>query len=80
MLNQIQNFENANLKANMKEIAVGSVDKILAQVDTPAFASDIKRASFMSALDGIRTGMMTYKDDMILPMIEAEMKERLVKF
>lgn len=80
MLNQIQNFENANLKANMKEIAVGSVDKVLAQVDSPAMAGEIKRASFLSALDGIRTGMMTYKEDMILPMIEEEMKERLQKF
>lgn len=36
MLNQIQNFENSNLKANMKEIAVGSVDKVLGEVETPA--------------------------------------------
>lgn len=80
MLNQIQNFENANLKANMREIAVGSVDKVLAQVDSPAMAGEIKRASFLSALDGIRTGIMTYKEDLILPMIEAEMQERLQKF
>lgn len=34
----------------------------------------------MSALDGIRTGQMTYKDDAILPAIEAEMSQRLQKF
>lgn len=60
MLNQIQNFEQANLKANMREIAMGSVEKVLSQVDSPAHAADIKRASFLSALDGIRTGAMTY--------------------
>lgn len=80
MLNQIQNFESANLKANMREIAVGSVEKVLAQVENPATAAEIKRASFLSALDGIRTGVMTYNQDMILPLIEAEMKERLEKF
>ena len=36
MLNQIQNFENANLKANMKEIAVGSVEKVFAEIETPS--------------------------------------------
>ena len=60
MLNQIQNFENSNLKANMKEIAVGSVEKVLAEIETPAKKADVKRASFLSALDGIRTGTMTY--------------------
>ena len=80
MLNQIQNFENANLKANMKEIAVGSVEKVLGQIDTPEFAADIKRASFLSALDGIRTGTMTYSQDLILPMIQKEMEERLAKY
>ena len=44
MLNQIQNFENANLKANMKEIAVGSVEKVLAEIETPAKKADIKRS------------------------------------
>jgi hypothetical protein len=80
MLNQIQNFENANLKANMKEIAVGSVEKVLGQIETPAFKDDIKKASFLSALDGIRTGTMTYSQDLILPMIQKEMEERLAKY
>merc|ERR1712046_221250 len=80
MLNQIQNFENANLKANMKEIAVGSVEKVLGQIDSPEFAADVKRASFLSALDGIRTGTMTYSQDLILPMIQKEMEERLAKY
>jgi hypothetical protein len=32
MLNQIQNFENNNLKAQMREIAVGSVEKVMAEI------------------------------------------------
>jgi hypothetical protein len=80
MLNSIQNFEQSNLKANMREIALGSVEKVLAQVESGDTAAEIKRSSFESALDGIRTGLMTYSDDKILPMIEAEMAERLEKF
>eukprot|EP00355_Strombidium_rassoulzadegani_P000955 CAMPEP_0168612474 /NCGR_PEP_ID=MMETSP0449_2-20121227/2938_1 /TAXON_ID=1082188 /ORGANISM="Strombidium rassoulzadegani, Strain ras09" /LENGTH=401 /DNA_ID=CAMNT_0008653045 /DNA_START=8 /DNA_END=1213 /DNA_ORIENTATION=- len=80
MLNQIKYYENANLKANMREIAVGSLEKVIAQVNDPANAAEVKRSSFESALDGIRSGSMTYKGDKILPMIEAEMKERLEKF
>jgi len=64
----------------MREIAIGSVEKVLAQVETGETATEIKRSSFVSALDGIRTGLMTYSDDKILPMIEAEMAARLEKF
>lgn len=80
MLNQIQNFEQANLKANMKEIAVGSVTKVLAEMESPAMEKDLKRASFLSALDGIRTGTMTYSEDIILPAIQKEMEHRLTSF
>lgn len=80
MLNQIKTFEQANLKANMKEIAMGSVDKVLGQIESPEHAADIKRASFESALEGIRSGVMTYQHDKILPMVQAEMAERLEKF
>jgi len=80
MLNTVQNFENANLKANMREIATGSIDTVLARIDDPQYADDIKRSSFESALDGIRTGLMTYSQDQLLPMIEAEMSDRLEKF
>jgi hypothetical protein len=80
MLNQIQNFENANLKNQMREIAVGSMEEVLARLDDPAHTADIKRGSFQSALDGLRTGNMTYSGDVLLPMIETEMANRLTKF
>ena len=64
----------------MREIAEGSLNKVVAMADDPAHSASIKRASFESALDGIRTGMMTYKNDAILPAMEAEMAERLAKF
>ena len=64
----------------MKEIAQGSVDKVLALVDDPSHSQNIKRASFLSALEGIRSGVMTYKEDLVLPLIEKEMAERLQRF
>lgn len=80
MLNQIQNFEQANLKTYMKEIAQGSISKVFAMVEDPEYSESIKKASFLSALEGIRSGVMTYNHDMILPLVEKEMAERLVKF
>jgi hypothetical protein len=80
MLKQIQNFEEANLKNEMKNIALGSLETVMSQVNSPAQAEKIKRASFLAALEGIKSGEMTYQGDLILPMIEAEMKSRLEKF
>jgi len=80
MLNQIQNFENSNLRSEMRNIIVGSLDKVMNYVQDPAHSAEIKRASFESALDGIRSGEMTYKGDSILPMIESEIRERLQRF
>lgn len=80
MLNQIQNFEQSNLKNEMRNVVQGSIDKVFSYVDDPSHSEEIKRSSFEAALDGIRTGQMTYKHDIILPKIEAEMRERLQRF
>jgi len=80
MLNQIKYFEQANLKTNMKNIAMGSVDAVLSYVNDPQHAEEIRRSSLDNALEGIKTGRMTYANDMILPMIESEMASRLESF
>jgi hypothetical protein len=64
----------------MRGVAIGALESVLDRANQPEHAAEIKRASFLAALDGIRTGEMTYKGDAILPMIEAEMSERLTKF
>jgi len=53
----------------MRDIVDGSVQKVLGYVADPAHADEIKRGSFEAALHGIRTGVMTYQGDQILPMI-----------
>jgi len=80
MLGQIEAYEQANLKSELKNIAVGSVDKVFSLLDDPEHAARIQRSAFMSALDGIKDGVMTYKGDAVLPLIEAEMNEKLQKF
>jgi hypothetical protein len=80
MLKSIQSFEQANLKSTLNQIAEGSTEKVLALIDEPAHAESIKRASFESALDGIRQGKMTYAGDALLPMIQTEMAERMEKY
>lgn len=64
----------------MKDIVDGSVQKVFAYASDPAHGAEIKRASFEAALHGIRTGVMTYEGDRILPMIQEEIAERLTKF
>jgi hypothetical protein len=59
---------------------MGALNEVLDRVNQPEHAENIKRASFLSALDGIRTGQMTYSNDPILPMIETEMATRVSKF
>jgi len=80
MLGQIETYEQANLKSELKNIAVGSVDKVFALLEDPEQAARIQRSAFVSALDGIKDGVMTYKGDAVLPLIEAEMNEKLKKF
>ena len=46
----------------------------------PAHAEEIRRASFEAALNGIRSGVMTYEGDPILPMIQNEIGQRLERF
>ena len=80
MLNGIEYYEQTNLKNQLKDIAVGSVDKVFALLDDPTHAATIQRSAFESALDGIKDGVMTYKGDAVLPLIEAEMNAKLAAF
>lgn len=80
MLNQIQNFEQNNLKQEMRSVVQGSIDKVFGYVEDPSHSDEIRRASFESALSGIRSGEMTYSNDIILPMIESEVRDRLQRF
>jgi hypothetical protein len=80
MLNQVQNFESNNLKNQMRGIVDDSVKTVFERVNDPAHQESIRRSSFEAALNGIRSGLMTYEGDQILPMIQGEIASRLTKF
>merc|ERR1711934_907467 len=44
LLNSIQSMEESNLKAQMREIAEGSVKKVMEMVDNPEHSAGIKRS------------------------------------
>lgn len=64
----------------MREVADNAVNKVMTMVDDPNHSASIKRSSFESALDGIRTGKMTYKGDALLPLIQNEMADKLQEY
>ena len=64
----------------MKEIVDGSVKSVFSKLDDPTSAAEIKRSSFEAALNGMRSGVMAYEGDRLLPMIQEEIAGRLEKF
>jgi len=64
----------------MKSIVDESVKSVFSKVDDATMGAEIRRSSFESALKGIRSGVMTYEGDQILPMIQGEISSRLTRF
>jgi hypothetical protein len=54
------------LKNELRNAVQGSLETVLYKIDDPVDGAAIKRASFEAALDGIKTGKMTYKGDQLL--------------
>jgi hypothetical protein len=52
----------------------------LNRVNDPNYSAEIKRTSFESALEGIRTGEMTFSKDALLPMVQEELASRVGRF
>ena len=76
MLNQIQFFENNNLKTLLKGIGQGSIDKVNLALADASQSEQIKEQAFQSALSGIRSGIMTYENDPLLPILTEEVMSR----
>ena len=80
MLKMIQNYENQNLRNHLREIAIGSFEKVQQAIRDPATKEQIQRASFQSALQGIASGLMKYESDPLLPLLQSEMQSRIAHF
>jgi hypothetical protein len=80
MLSTIENLENSNIKNQIKEITDESLAVVLNLVNDPLRNEEILESSFTSALDGLSTGKMEYRNDKILPMFLDELKMRTTRF
>jgi hypothetical protein len=80
MLTTIERYENVNLKNLLAGIGKGALEKVHASLADPAQGQQIKEQAFQAALTGIRDGIMTYKNDPILPILQEEILKRTTAF
>lgn len=80
MLNAIEDFEQKNLKNLLAEIGNSSFAKVTEALNDPAKKAEIHGAAFESALQGIRDGVMTYKNDPLLPILQNEVANRTAAY
>ena len=80
MLNSIETFEANNLKTLLSGIGSAAINKMNAALKDPEQKAAINEASFLSALDGIASGSMTYKGDPLLPIVAEEVQNRTAAF
>lgn len=77
MLNSVERFEQANLKNLLNGIGSGALQKVKDSLNNPESQKAIKEQSFQSALQGIRDGSMTFKNDPLMPILTNEINERV---
>lgn len=68
MLRTIYNFEQGNLRAELKRIVNEALESSLNQLRNEQ-QSELHSSAFASALEGIRRGEMNYREDPILPLV-----------
>lgn len=76
MLQSIERYEGANLRALLNEIGKASFAKVQDALNDPKQRAEIQKGAFASALEGIRAGSMTYNNDPLLPILQAEIQNR----
>lgn len=64
----------------MRDIVVGSLEKVQQAVADPVQKQQIQKAAFQSALSGIASGVMKYENDPLLPILQNEMTTRIAHF
>ena len=64
----------------MGEIGNASFAKVTAAIEDPNQRDAIQLGAFESALDGIRNGLMTYKNDPLLPILQSEVNNRTTAY
>ncbi len=77
MLKTIEQFENSNVKNKIKELIEESMKTVFQRVETEQGRKSLHDAGFQSALQGLKTGQMTYQNDPLLPLFVNEVQSRI---
>lgn len=76
MLQSIQRYEQSNLRNIVNSIGEQAFAKVQESISNAASSAEIQEAAFQSALQGIRSGRMTYENDPLLPILRSEIESR----
>ena len=77
MLKTIEHMENSNVKNRIREAVEEALKTVLAKVASPEGRQSLHKSSFASALNGLRSGKMTYEGDALLPLFIDEIRRRI---
>jgi len=77
MLKTIETLENSNIKHTISRITEEAMQTVLKTVESPEGRKSMHEASFKSALNGLKTGKMSYEGDVLLPLFLSEIRKRL---
>ena len=77
MLKTMETLENSNIKHTISRITEEAMQTVLKVVESPEGRKSMHEASFKSALNGLKTGKMSYEGDVLLPMFLSEIRNRL---
>jgi hypothetical protein len=80
MLASVAQYEQTNLKKVLSSIGEASFAKVTSAMADPAQKDKIMDAAFASALLGIRSGVMTYENDPLMPILETEVNNRTAAY
>jgi hypothetical protein len=77
MLKSIENMENNNVKHKIKALTEEAVKVVLDKTASKEGRKALHQSSFQSALNGLRSGKMTYAGDSLLPLFVEEINKRI---
>lgn len=80
LLNNIKVLENNNVKQEISKIAEETLTDVLATIKDSNKNQDILKASFESAISGLKSGIMDYKEDKVIPLFIEKLNQKTQRF
>jgi len=76
LLKVANTMENSNVKSAINKAAEESLNSVIEQVKNPSKNKEILQSSFESALVGLKSGVMNFDGDKVVPLYVKELNER----